>query len=165
MLSDEFKSAVASGNVLRTRIMLKDALIVDPTSLLFTEMYNYAKAKMKNLLVPFDGGFLEDVSSEWTIDIMDREMVELINNFSIQRIEHLKKVINKVRAAKIKEIQEGRSVPLNSIHNNTYKIHKMFSELRVRDGDGVKVWTYDEIITLEKNARALLKAIKEYKNE
>jgi len=165
MVSDEFKNTVASGNVLRSRIMLKDALTIDPTSVLFMEMHNYAKAVMKNLHVPYDDGYLEDDVSKWSTDTIDREMVELINNFSIVRINHLIKVIKRVRSAKIKEIQEGRSVLLKQIHSNAFKIHKIYSELRVRDGDGLKMWSSDDISSLEKTAQALLKAIKEYKKE
>lgn len=43
MLSPEFKEAVRSRNVLRTRIMIKDAFVTDPSCALVDEMLQYAK--------------------------------------------------------------------------------------------------------------------------
>lgn len=102
MLSPEFNSAIKTGNLLRVRIMLKDSLIVDPTFVQFNEMFAYARQALPTLLVPFDNGDLEDDRSKWDKDLMNMELVEIVNNFSEARIDHLKKVISVVFADKIR---------------------------------------------------------------
>jgi len=94
MLSPEFNSAIQNGNLLRVRIMLKDSLIVDPTFVQFNEMFAYARQTLPTILVPFDNGDLEDDCSKWDKDLMNMELVEIVNNFSEARIDHLKKVIS-----------------------------------------------------------------------
>lgn len=103
MLSPEFSSAVKSGNLLRARIMLKDSMIVDPTFFQFNEMFAYAKRELPDLLEPYDNEILENDKSKWTTDTMNTELVEIVNNFSDVRINHLKEVIRVVLADNIKK--------------------------------------------------------------
>lgn len=113
MLSPEFTTAIKSGALLRARIMLKDSLIVDPTFALFNEMLAYARRELPNLLVPYDDEILENDRAKWNTDLMNTELVEIVNNFSDVRIDHLKKVISVVLADNIK-----RSSMANSQMNN-----------------------------------------------
>ena len=105
MVSPEFYSAVKTGNLLRVRIMLKDSLIVDPTFAQFNEMLAYARVEIPELLEPYDKGTLEDNSDKWDKDLMNMELVEIVNNFSQTRIDHLKRVISVVLAEKIRSIK------------------------------------------------------------
>lgn len=109
MLSPEFNSAIKNGNLLRVRIMLKDSLIVDPTFGQFNEMFAYARQALPTLLVHFDNGDLEDDCSKWDKDLMNMELVEIVNNFSEARIDHLKKVISIVLADKIRSAKTAKS--------------------------------------------------------
>lgn len=109
MLSPEFNSALKSGNLLRTRIMLKDSLIVDPTFTQFNEMLAYARRDLPGVVVPHDGEALENDRSKWTKDLMNMELVEIVNNFSDVRIEHLKKIIEVILADKIKSAATVRT--------------------------------------------------------
>lgn len=102
MLSPEFISAIKTGNLLRVRIMLKDSLVGDPTFAQFNEMFAYAWKTLPTLLVPFDNSALEDDHSKWDKDLINMELVEIVNNFSEARIDHLKKVISVVFADKIR---------------------------------------------------------------
>jgi len=102
MVSPEFNSAVKAGNLLRVRIMLKDSLIVDPTFTQFSEMLAYARQALPELLEPYDNGSLEDDRSKWDKDLMNMELVEIVNNFSQTRIDHLKRVVSVVLADKIR---------------------------------------------------------------
>lgn len=102
MLSPEFTTAIKNGALLRVKIMLKDSLIIDPTFVQFNEMFAFARREMPNLLVPYDGEILENDRSEWNTDLMNTELVEIVNNFSNVRIDHLKKVISVVLADNIK---------------------------------------------------------------
>ena len=102
MLSPEFTTVIKDGALLRARIMLKDSLIIDPTFVQFNEMLAYARRELPDLLVPYDGEILEDDRSKWNTDLMNIELVEIVNNFSDVRIDHLKKVISVVLADNIK---------------------------------------------------------------
>lgn len=111
MLSPEFSSAVKSGNLLRARIMLKDSMIVDPTFFQFNEMLAYAKREQPDLLEPYDNEILESDKSKWTTETMNTELVEIVNNFSDVRINHLKEVIRVVLADNIKKASYASSHP------------------------------------------------------
>lgn len=121
MLSPEFNSAIQNGNLLRVRIMLKDSLIVDPTFVQFNEMFAYARQTLPTILVPFDNGDLEDDCSKWDKDLMNMELVEIVNNFSEARIDHLKKVISNVLADKIRKHQQCvQQQPRQTLGRPTY---------------------------------------------
>lgn len=111
MLSQEFKSAVAANNILRTRIMLKDSLVVDPTFRQANEMLAFAKQAMPGLFVPFDGGALESDPEKWDLELMNLELVQLVGNFSETRLLHVKKVISKVMAVEIQRAKVQKSPP------------------------------------------------------
>lgn len=108
MVSPEFKAVISKKNLLRVRIMLKDSFVVDPTFVQLDEMLSYAKNNLPGLLVPYDGGYLENDSLKWDCDMMNEELVQLVTNFSEARINHLKKVVAKVMAAKAKETKTRR---------------------------------------------------------
>lgn len=88
-ITNAFREAVASKNALRVRIMMKDSLLVDPTFKEFEEMARLAG----DIYEKHDGGELSDDTSKWTTDYMNRLMVELVENFSRERIIHLKRVV------------------------------------------------------------------------
>lgn len=120
MISPEFSRAVKDENLILTRIMLKDSLIVDTSFTQFDEMLFYAKRELANLTVPYDGKSLENDSSKWNVNLMNIELVELINNFSEIRIEHLKKVINVAIGCTDKSSSNHNSVGLNQQNNSQF---------------------------------------------
>ena len=109
MISPEFKSAVSSNNLLRTRIMLKDSLIVDPTFQQFDEMLLYAKQMLPDILVAFDGDTLETNSVNWDKEQLNLELVLIVNNFSQERISHLKQVVSVVMSDEKQRILNKRT--------------------------------------------------------
>lgn len=111
MVPQEFKAAIANHNLLRTRIMLKDSFIVDPTFSQLKEMLAYAMQTMPELLVPFDGETLEENPAKWNQEVMNMELVQLVNNFSEPRIAHLKKVVSKVMDAEIQKAKIQKRKP------------------------------------------------------
>ena len=110
MLSSEYKASVSNRNLLRTRIMLKDSLVVDPTFVQFDEMYGYAEKNFTDLLDIYDDGFLEKDESKWNKDVMNEELSQLVANFSQQRIEHLKKVVASVLKLEAERITNERKM-------------------------------------------------------
>ena len=92
-LTNAFYNAVKEGNAILVRIMMKDSLLTDKTFERFNEMERAAK-NMKGLYNEHDNKeFILD-KSKWTESYMDGLMVEVVNNFSHERIAHLKEVIS-----------------------------------------------------------------------
>ncbi len=101
----EFEATVSSGNLLKTRIMLTNSMVVDPTGKQFSEMLEYAKRKLDGLFVPYDGELLESDQAKWDLELMNQELSLLVNNFSYERISHLWRVIRKVRKEDIRRLE------------------------------------------------------------
>ena len=91
-ITNEFKEAAKSGNILRLRIMMKDSLLVDKSFKQFDEMETFVK-DIDGLYDEHDGEDLSTNKSLWTIDYMNTKMVEIVNNFSHERINHLKAIV------------------------------------------------------------------------
>ena len=91
-LSEAFYKSVSEGNVLRVRIMMKDSLLIDTTFERFNEMEKVSK-NMEGLYDLHDGKALILDKSQWTRDYMNLLMVEVLYNFSHERIAHLKDVV------------------------------------------------------------------------
>lgn len=91
MVSEEFKKNIESGNIIFIRCALSDYLFVDKSFRKFDEALSEAKKKIE-ILEKYDG--LEmDLDGPWTLDYLSAQKVALMNNFSVERISHLKKVI------------------------------------------------------------------------
>jgi hypothetical protein len=95
-LTNAFYDAVKDKNIRRLRIMMSDSLLVDPTFREFTEMDEVASS-VEGLYEPFDGRPLETDESNWNDDYMSKQMVQVVSNFSHERINHLKSVIRYLR--------------------------------------------------------------------
>ena len=91
-LTNAFHEAVSTGNVRRVRIMMKDSLLVDPSFREFNEMER-AAATMHKLYDVHDGRALDENKEHWNKDYMDKLMVQLIGNFSKERIAHVKNIV------------------------------------------------------------------------
>ena len=72
---------------------MKNSLYFEPAFQQFEEMDRIAKKCKLDVYVPYDNGPLSENTSEWTEDYMNRLMVALVDNFSKERVAHLKKVI------------------------------------------------------------------------
>ena len=162
MISQEFKSAVSDNNLLRTRIMIKDSFVIDPTFTQLDGMLSYARSHLPNLFVPFDGECLENDEIKWNNDVMNRELVQLVNNFSEVRIVHLKKVVSKVLAAEANKIEtkkDARQKALRVLRKEGDKIQKIMLEVTSQ-----RSWNLGNINDMERAAKEILKAAQEYKN-
>lgn len=128
MLDRNFKNAVDSNNIGLVRIMLKDSLMIDPTGKIFDELLNYAQESLESkLLEKHDGEkFIYD-KKFWTEDYFNQEMIKLLDNFSLERINFLKEVCKFIYADYIKSKQNEKRVvkPLNNkISNRSIKVKR-----------------------------------------
>lgn len=191
MVSSEFKATVEDKNLLLTKIMLKDSFVLDPTFAQLREMLSYAQERLPDLMETYNGDYLEEDSSKWTSDTMNEELVELITNFSIVRINHLKKVVSKVLAKEAEAIKRKQLAqnaqnnrvaqsPLSSrnrtFSNDVSREVKRKEALRNLSAAAKKVnkviyevdkinngWKQQNINDLEQAAEGILRAVSEYR--
>ncbi len=104
-VTNEFREAVAAQNIRRVRIMMKDSLLIDPTGGSFEEMAEAAEG-LAGLYDEHDGRELVEDESAWDEDYMDRLMVQAVGNFSHERLEHLKKVLRRLRPVSEGSVEE-----------------------------------------------------------
>ena len=91
-----FMNAVAKHDIQKIRIMMKDSLLVDPTFRDFDKMSKLA-ANVPGLYDVHNGkNLLSDVTA-WNDEYMDKQMVEVLWNFSHKRLDHLKQVVRALR--------------------------------------------------------------------
>lgn len=95
-LTKAFYDAVNSGNKRMVRIMMEDSLLVDLSFEQFKEM-EAAASGMKGLYEEHDGRSLNMDKSTWNDDYMNKIMVQVITNFSHERVDHLKEVVRYLR--------------------------------------------------------------------
>lgn len=96
-LTNAFYEAVSSGNIQRVRIMMKNSMLVDPTFTEFNDMEN-ASQNLEGLYdKTHDGRELNYDKNTWDDSYMDKLMVQVVGNFSHERVEHLKDVVKYLR--------------------------------------------------------------------
>lgn len=127
-LTNAFFDAINNENVRRVRIMMKDSLLVDPSFKEFKEMET-AATKVPGLYDVHDGREFVNDESAWNDDYMNKQMVQLIGNFSHERIEHLKDVIRVLRPI---EHTEGAGIHATGTHmsdsSRSYEEQKRFDK-------------------------------------
>lgn len=109
MISQEFKNTVQAGNIERAKIMLKNSLTMDLTFNQFKQMLEYALNYIPNIIETHDGTAFEP-QENWNKKYASLLKVELVDNFSAERIEHIKEVQRVVYEAELKQqIAESES--------------------------------------------------------
>lgn len=120
-ITNAFREAVADNKVRSIRIMMEDSLLVDNTFAEFDEMADLSK-HVPGLYDEHDGReFIEDKNA-WDDDYMDKLMVQVVNNFSHERLNHLKEVVRYLRpvqAASSKTSAAGSTVSSGSNRTGT----------------------------------------------
>lgn len=188
MISPEFKAAIKGNNLLRTRIMLKDSFVLDPTFAQLEEMLAYARKYLPDLLVPFDKGTLENDTEKWDKAVMNEELVGLVTNFSEERISHLKRVVSKVLGAEAEKLRQQRNrlknqspdsqksnhyneAPKSVKEKNRHKaIGRLSKEANKIDEEMKKIkikqrgsWRGSNIDKIEEAAKEILSAVQDYR--
>lgn len=114
-LTNSFYQAVDSGDLILVRIMMKDSLLTDLSFKRYEEMKNASKP-MEGLYQEYDGrDFILD-KSKWDDNYMDREMVRVVNNFSHERLSHLKELVRYLRPYDEKEENKDSSKADNKLY-------------------------------------------------
>lgn len=132
-LTNTFKEAVKLGNIRRIRIMMKNSILVDPTFREFKEMAN-AAASVKGLYDIHDEKNFELNRENWNSEYVDKQVIQLLNNFSKERIEHIKEVMDYLNpSVKVTHTNnDTRSNDPVDIKNISYKEQKRLDKQQGR---------------------------------
>jgi hypothetical protein len=123
-ITNSFKTAISNGDICGLRIMMKNSLLFDPTFAEFDEMVCFAQG-INGLFDTHDGREFKSKESDWDEDYMDREMVRVVDNFSHERISHLKDVVRKLRPVTMRP--PNPSVPPNG-RDSSYRREKRIAK-------------------------------------
>lgn len=95
-LTDAFYDCIKTKNLRRLRIMMKDSLILDRTFKQFNAMEKNVVKELPEIYVDHDGRELKMDKKDWTDDYLNLLLVQVVGNFSHERVNHLKNVIRYV---------------------------------------------------------------------
>jgi hypothetical protein len=123
-ITDIFRNNVSNRNIQGIRVSMKNSLLTDRTFKVFDEMERCALQKISetDLYDDYDGCEFKS-ESNWNIDYMNDQMVEVVDHFSKERLAHLKKVVQKLYLADVRQQtkssyqeQRPRVQPTGSYH-------------------------------------------------
>ena len=112
-ISEELKKAVQEDYHTRVKIMLKNKLLIDVGGREFQESLEYVKHEIPGFMDIHDGEVFKS-SEQWTEDYMNSQLVNLINNFSIERVNLLIQVVQVL----------GKKKNTDNVHPTTEKNKK-----------------------------------------
>lgn len=105
MITDRFKKCVADKEMQSVYIMLKGSLVVDKTFSNFKELEDYASARIPNLYLKHNGEELKYNTSDWTENYLSLQLVRVVDNFSKERIELIKRMMTHIYGNSKEEIK------------------------------------------------------------
>lgn len=95
-VEESINNAAAKGDIKLIRIMMKNSLLVDRTFTEFSEMETLTKG-ISGLYDSHDGRTFETDKAAWNDDYLNKIMVQVVGNFSHERVAHLKEVVRYLR--------------------------------------------------------------------
>lgn len=117
-VTEMFRTAVRERNLRRLRFMMKDSLFVDSSFHEFAAMEHAAEA-VEGLYVPHDGARFRTDRATWDEDYMNGLLVDMIDNFSKERIAHVKDVVRALHpASEVQRAPQSSRVPYTGTVGN-----------------------------------------------
>lgn len=95
-ISKELMDAVNNNDIVMAKIILKNNMLLDPSFALYDETSAYVKNALGDFSDEHDGEEFESDVDKWDKDYLAALMVDLMLNFSKERIEHIRKVCAKI---------------------------------------------------------------------
>lgn len=102
MISADFKKAVQLGDEEKVKMMLKNSLTMDLTFNQFKSMLEYTLKFIPNIIESHNGTKFES-KANWDKDYASLLKYDLVDNFSAERIAHIKEVQQYVYADELKK--------------------------------------------------------------
>ena len=96
MVSEKFKEIVKNGDKLEIKVSLKNRLLFARDIDSFDEMLGYVRKNDIDIYEKHDNkNFPSEDSEEWNENLLDKEINNLLDNFSKERINNIRKLIAK----------------------------------------------------------------------
>lgn len=96
MVSEKFKEIVKNGDKLEIKVSLKNRLLFARDIDSFDEMLGYVRKNDIDIYEKHDNkNFPSEDSGEWNENLLDKEINNLLDNFSKERINNIRKLIAK----------------------------------------------------------------------
>lgn len=127
-ITNAFNEAVEQRNVRKIRIMMGDSLLVDPTFAEFNQMEKLASC-VEGLYDQHDGREMNNDKNQWNDEYMNKLLVQVISNFSHERVNHLKDVVHYLRPAKLS------NGPVNSTNSENSRNQNISSYAEQKERD------------------------------
>lgn len=86
-MKTKFKKVVDAGDLLTTRLLLANKVMLDPRGKSFNEMRSYAETAFSNLYDVHDGSSFEENKAVWSEDLLFSVKNDLDFNFSRERLD------------------------------------------------------------------------------
>jgi hypothetical protein len=119
IVAESINNAISEGDIKSIRLMMKNSLLVDPSFAEFDEMSRLAE-NVRGLYDAHDGRDLSQDKYAWNDDYMNKLMVQVVDNFSHKRLDHLKEVVRYLRPVTVRqrrststESKKSRQIPPN----------------------------------------------------
>lgn len=170
-ISSEFAKTVQEKNVLRTRIMLKDSLLVDKSFSKYKELLTYAEAQGVEVWMTQEDP-IEPAKKPWTLDLMNYELTALVNDFTEAHVQYVQKIITEVykgEASVSAPVSSNQDTPLaedkklraNNTNNDDYNsiIYHVNEMIRIlknnKDSKGNRCWFLEDIKKIRKSSGSI----------
>ena len=121
MLTSEFRNAVRENDVLMVRIMLKDSLLVDPSFNQFNYMVDYAQDNGLKIWMSDEEDDSFEMDKNEDLNVL---LVQLVNCFSIKRVNYIKGLILQKFSSTNKNNTQSQTNAQNQINKNSSKHEK-----------------------------------------
>ena len=97
MVSEKFKEIVKNGDKLEIKVSLKNRLLFARDIDSFDEMLGYVRKNDIDIYEKHDNkNFPSEDSGEWNENLLDKEINNLVDNFSEERVKNIRKLIQKL---------------------------------------------------------------------
>lgn len=169
-VSSEFAKTVQEKNVLRTRIMLKDSLLVDKSFSKYKELLDYAEAQGIEVWMTQEDP-IEHAEKPWTLDLMNYELTALVNDFTREHVRYVQNIITEVYKGEMPisaPVSSNHDTPLaedkkqrakntnNDYDSIIYHVNEMIRILKKnKDSKGNRLWLLEDIEKIRKSSGSI----------
>lgn len=130
-ITNTFREAVRSKNIKLIRVMMKNSMLQDTSMSEFNAMKKEADHLYDRLYDSYDGKTFEVNREKWNESYLDRLCVDLLRNFSKERILHLQMVVQKLYPSPISEYKYSASVVKNEESKSNRTNSRLFNDKRL----------------------------------
>ena len=95
-MTPKIDELIKEKDVVALRIALKNRITLDPSFKEYDALIKYIKQHGIEVYEKHNGKAFEEDSSKWDKDYMNTELVRLVTNFSVERVNQLRKVVKVV---------------------------------------------------------------------